>query len=193
MENSQVNIDEGSAAPDESHSQVAEISAAATEGADDEPNSNTTTIGTLSVENSVGNYCRICQQQTEEAVVGLGCQCQGELGRAHRTCMEQWFRTRHRNVCEVCQQVATNAPRQKFTKEFLGLAALAIAHSMPWPVKILLKVAASLFLEGVLTLLSLPMRSSVSTRNIGIALVSTGLAVIVAVLVLSFCRHLRRS
>ncbi|KAL2653971.1 hypothetical protein R1flu_022099 [Riccia fluitans] len=90
-------------------------------------------------------------------------------------------------------KVATNAPRQKFTKEFLGLAALAIAHSMPWPVKILLKVAASLFLEGVLALLSLPMRSSLSTRNIGIALVSTGLAVIVAVLVLSFCRHLRRS
>ncbi|KAL2653976.1 hypothetical protein R1flu_022104 [Riccia fluitans] len=193
MENSQVNIDEGSAAADESHNQVAEISAAATDGADDEPNSNTTTISTLSVENSVGNYCRICQQQTEEAVVELGCQCPGELERVHRTCMEQWFRSRHRNVCEVCRQVATNAPIQEFTVGFLGFAALAIAHSMPWPVKTLLKVAARLFVVGAFTLLSRPMRSSVSTRNIGIALVSTGLAVIVAVLVLSFCRHRRRS
>lgn len=52
--------------------------------------------------------CRVCQQKTEEPLVDLGCRCRGDLAKAHRTCIDFWFRTRGSNKCEICQQVAVN-------------------------------------------------------------------------------------
>ncbi|CAL4917202.1 unnamed protein product [Urochloa decumbens] len=54
--------------------------------------------------------CRVCQQKTEEPLVDLGCRCRGDLSKAHRTCIDVWFRTRGSNKCEICQQVAVNIP-----------------------------------------------------------------------------------
>ncbi|XP_020580116.1 uncharacterized protein LOC110024470 isoform X1 [Phalaenopsis equestris] len=54
--------------------------------------------------------CRICQQPSEEPLIDLGCGCRGELAKAHRSCIEIWFRTKGSNKCEICQQVAVNVP-----------------------------------------------------------------------------------
>ncbi|XP_039826187.1 E3 ubiquitin-protein ligase MARCHF11-like isoform X2 [Panicum virgatum] len=54
--------------------------------------------------------CRVCQQKTEEPLVDLGCRCRGDLAKAHRTCINVWFRTRGSNKCEICQQLAVNIP-----------------------------------------------------------------------------------
>ncbi|PVH31710.1 hypothetical protein PAHAL_9G218100 [Panicum hallii] len=43
--------------------------------------------------------CRVCQQKTEEPLVDLGCRCRGDLAKAHRTCIDVWFRTRGSNKC----------------------------------------------------------------------------------------------
>ncbi|RWR89517.1 E3 ubiquitin-protein ligase MARCH11 isoform X1 [Cinnamomum micranthum f. kanehirae] len=66
--------------------------------------------GCLSRSESDHEECRVCQQQSEEPLMDLGCQCRGELAKAHRSCIEIWFRTRGSNKCEICQQVATNVP-----------------------------------------------------------------------------------
>ncbi|XP_068651225.1 uncharacterized protein [Aristolochia californica] len=58
----------------------------------------------------VHEQCRVCQQQSEEALMDLGCHCRGELAKAHRSCIDMWFRTRGSNKCEICQQVAANVP-----------------------------------------------------------------------------------
>ncbi|URE06861.1 RINGv [Musa troglodytarum] len=56
------------------------------------------------------DQCRVCQQQTEEPFIDLGCRCRGELAKVHRSCIEIWFRTKGSNKCEICQQVASNVP-----------------------------------------------------------------------------------
>ncbi|KAJ6792904.1 Uncharacterized protein M6B38_237920 [Iris pallida] len=66
--------------------------------------------GCLSRSDSGHEQCRICQQPTEEPIIVLGCRCRGELSKAHRSCIEIWFRTRGSNKCEICQQVAANVP-----------------------------------------------------------------------------------
>ncbi|XP_062200420.1 uncharacterized protein LOC133903086 isoform X1 [Phragmites australis] len=68
--------------------------------------------GELARSDSFDDYeqCRICQQKTEEPLVDLGCRCRGDLAKAHRTCIDIWFRTRGSNKCEICQQVAVNIP-----------------------------------------------------------------------------------
>nr|BAJ85257.1 predicted protein [Hordeum vulgare subsp. vulgare] len=48
--------------------------------------------------------------KSEEPLVDLGCRCRGDLSKAHRTCIDVWFRTRGSNKCEICQQVAINIP-----------------------------------------------------------------------------------
>ncbi|RWR87730.1 E3 ubiquitin-protein ligase MARCH11-like protein [Cinnamomum micranthum f. kanehirae] len=53
---------------------------------------------------------RICHQQTEEALMDIGCRCRGELSKTHRSCIDFWFYSRGSNKCEICQQVATNIP-----------------------------------------------------------------------------------
>ncbi|XP_010251220.1 PREDICTED: uncharacterized protein LOC104593165 isoform X2 [Nelumbo nucifera] len=67
--------------------------------------------GCLSRNESSHEQCRVCQQQTEEPLIDLGCQCRGGLANAHRSCIDTWFRTRGSNKCEICQQVAANVPR----------------------------------------------------------------------------------
>lgn len=65
------------------------------------------TISTFSTD-SMTECCRICQQHTEEQLIELGCFCRGELAKAHRSCIEQWFSNKGTNKCEVCQHIATN-------------------------------------------------------------------------------------
>ncbi|BBN18268.1 hypothetical protein MPTK1_8g01170 [Marchantia polymorpha subsp. ruderalis] len=68
------------------------------------------TTSNFSVESATGDLCRICQQHSDEPVMELGCHCRGELAKAHRSCIEQWFGNKGTNKCEVCQHVATNVP-----------------------------------------------------------------------------------
>ncbi|KAF5180673.1 E3 ubiquitin-protein ligase march2-like isoform x1 [Thalictrum thalictroides] len=74
------------------------------------PAVSTTKKTSLSRSESFHDYCRVCQQQAEEALIDLGCQCRGGLAKAHRSCIDTWFRTRGSNKCEICQQVAINVP-----------------------------------------------------------------------------------
>eukprot|EP01018_Ginkgo_biloba_P031571 Gb_13751 [translate_table: standard] len=67
------------------------------------------TISSVSTD-SYAECCRICQQQTEEALVELGCECRGELAKVHISCTEVWFNNKGSNKCEICQHVATNIP-----------------------------------------------------------------------------------
>lgn len=53
-------------------------------------------------------FHRVCQHEKEEALIELGCQCRGGLAKAHRSCIDAWFRTRGSNKCEICQQMAAN-------------------------------------------------------------------------------------
>ncbi|KAG8382588.1 hypothetical protein BUALT_Bualt05G0093200 [Buddleja alternifolia] len=50
----------------------------------------------------------VCQEENEEVLINLGCQCRGGLAKAHRTCIIKWFNTRGSNKCEICQQIAVN-------------------------------------------------------------------------------------
>nr|XP_010919008.1 uncharacterized protein LOC105043237 isoform X1 [Elaeis guineensis] len=89
------------------HSKVSVSKSAAAEG--DEKIA-ATKKGCLPRSESYQEQCRVCQQQTEEPLIDLGCRCRGELAQAHRSCIELWFRTRGSNKCEICQQVAVNVP-----------------------------------------------------------------------------------
>lgn len=62
----------------------------------------------LSRTSSYQEQCRVCQQEKEEDLIVLGCQCRGGLGNAHRSCIDTWFSTRGSNKCEICQHVAVN-------------------------------------------------------------------------------------
>ncbi|XP_010553566.1 PREDICTED: E3 ubiquitin-protein ligase MARCH3 [Tarenaya hassleriana] len=64
--------------------------------------------GYLSRNSSSHEQCRVCQQEKEEALIELGCQCRGGLAKAHRSCIDAWFRTKGSNQCEICQVVAAN-------------------------------------------------------------------------------------
>ncbi|KAI0488373.1 hypothetical protein KFK09_028203 [Dendrobium nobile] len=64
----------------------------------------------LSRSESDREECRVCQQQTEELLIDLGCGCRGELSKTHKSCIMKWFRTRGSNKCEICQKVAANVP-----------------------------------------------------------------------------------
>ena len=48
-------------------------------------------------------FHRICQQPMDEPLIELGCHCRGELAKAHRTCIQQWFNNKGTNKCEVCR------------------------------------------------------------------------------------------
>ncbi|XP_010518172.1 PREDICTED: uncharacterized protein LOC104793511 [Camelina sativa] len=62
----------------------------------------------LSRNSSSHEQCRVCQQEKEEALIELGCHCRGGLAKAHRSCIDAWFRTKGSNQCEICQVVAVN-------------------------------------------------------------------------------------
>ncbi|XVF10259.1 hypothetical protein REPUB_Repub07fG0167100 [Reevesia pubescens] len=61
--------------------------------------------GYISRTTSSHEQCRVCQQEKEEGRIDLGCQCKGGLARAHRSCIDTWFRTKGSNICEICQQI----------------------------------------------------------------------------------------
>lgn len=64
----------------------------------------------LSRNSSSHDQCRVCQEEKEECLIDLGCQCRGGLAKAHRSCIDAWFRTRGSNICEICQQISSNVP-----------------------------------------------------------------------------------
>ncbi|CAN8254366.1 unnamed protein product [Cochlearia groenlandica] len=64
----------------------------------------------LSRNNSSHEQCRVCLQDKEEVLIELGCRCRGGLAKAHRSCIDAWFRTKGSNQCEICQAVAVNVP-----------------------------------------------------------------------------------
>uniref|UniRef100_A0A7N0UIH3 RING-CH-type domain-containing protein n=1 Tax=Kalanchoe fedtschenkoi TaxID=63787 RepID=A0A7N0UIH3_KALFE len=64
----------------------------------------------LSRNSSSHKQCRVCQQEKDEDLISLGCQCRGELAKTHRSCIDTWFRTKGSNRCEICQHVAVNVP-----------------------------------------------------------------------------------
>ncbi|XP_021900503.1 uncharacterized protein LOC110816567 isoform X3 [Carica papaya] len=66
--------------------------------------------GCLPRTSSSHEQCRVCQQEKEEVLIDLGCQCRGGLAKAHRSCIDTWFRTKGSNQCEICQSVAANVP-----------------------------------------------------------------------------------
>lgn len=66
--------------------------------------------GSMSRSESDREECRVCQQQTEEPLIDLGCGCRGELSKAHKSCIMKWFCTRGSNECEICQKLAVNVP-----------------------------------------------------------------------------------
>ena len=46
---------------------------------------------------------RVCQQEKEEVLIDLGCHCRGGLAKAHRSCIDTWFRSKGSNKCKICQ------------------------------------------------------------------------------------------
>nr|CAD1836190.1 unnamed protein product [Ananas comosus var. bracteatus] len=99
--------------------------------------------GCLPRSESYHEQCRICQQASEEPLVDLGCRCRGELAKAHRSCIDVWFRTKGSNKCEICQQVAANIPfpesqtsvssvAYKFTWYLCGFYERVIHRSNYW-------------------------------------------------------------
>ncbi|XP_075652082.1 uncharacterized protein LOC142622491 isoform X1 [Castanea sativa] len=64
----------------------------------------------LSRTTSSPEQCRVCQQEKEEVLIDLGCHCRGGLAKAHRSCIDTWFRSKGSNKCEICQELATNVP-----------------------------------------------------------------------------------
>lgn len=64
--------------------------------------------GNHSRTSSSYEQCRVCQQDKDEALIDLGCHCRGGLAKAHRSCIDTWFRTKGSNKCEICQGVAAN-------------------------------------------------------------------------------------
>jgi len=46
--------------------------------------------------------CRICHQQSPDKELIEPCNCQGSIGRVHRTCIEKWLTISKRNKCELC-------------------------------------------------------------------------------------------
>ncbi|KAF5729805.1 RING/U-box superfamily protein isoform 1 [Tripterygium wilfordii] len=66
--------------------------------------------GYLSRNSSSHEQCRVCQQEKDEVLIDLGCKCRGGLAKAHRSCIDTWFRTKGSNKCEICQNVTVNVP-----------------------------------------------------------------------------------
>ncbi|CAI9778737.1 unnamed protein product [Fraxinus pennsylvanica] len=74
-------------------------------------------------EKRVIRDCRICQLSSEENVncdsgrgdeefngilIELGCNCKGDLGAAHKSCAENWFKMKGDTICEICCANALN-------------------------------------------------------------------------------------
>ncbi|KAK1557957.1 hypothetical protein Q3G72_034721 [Acer saccharum] len=66
--------------------------------------------GYLSRSPSSHAQYRVCQQDKDEVLIDLGCQRRGGLAKAHRSCIDTWFRIRGSNRCDICQGIAANVP-----------------------------------------------------------------------------------
>ncbi|XP_072963851.1 uncharacterized protein [Typha angustifolia] len=86
------------------------LRSAVVEGGEKVGDSGVSKKGFLPRTESNHEQCRVCQEESEEPLVDLGCRCRGDLAKAHRSCIDIWFRTRGSNKCEICQQVAANIP-----------------------------------------------------------------------------------
>ncbi|WRX16988.1 zinc finger protein [Theobroma cacao] len=89
--------------------------------------------GYFSRTTSCHEQCRVCQQEKEEVLIDLGCQCKGGLAKAHRSCIDTWFHTKGSNKCEICQAVAVNvsAPESQPSVGILCLRERA-SNKNPW-------------------------------------------------------------
>lgn len=57
--------------------------------------------------------CRIChlanwENSNSEILIQLGCGCKNELGAAHLTCAQTWFKLKGNRLCEICGKIALN-------------------------------------------------------------------------------------
>ncbi|KAL0283400.1 UNVERIFIED_CONTAM: hypothetical protein Sangu_2893000 [Sesamum angustifolium] len=68
--------------------------------------------------------CRVCQEETEEVLINLGCQCRGGLAKAHQSCIIKWFNTRGSNKCEICQSVYSVSVSSLKSSRNSGIALL---------------------------------------------------------------------
>ncbi|KAF3785040.1 E3 ubiquitin-protein ligase [Nymphaea thermarum] len=82
---------------------------------------------------SYNERCRVCHEQSEEAIVELGCSCRGELAKAHRSCIQTWFCTKGSNKCEICHQVIGCGQWNQHL-EYLILEAQIVAGYVSCPV-----------------------------------------------------------
>ncbi|URD98084.1 RINGv [Musa troglodytarum] len=140
---------------------------------------------------------RVCQQQTEEVLVDLGCRCSGDLAKAHRSCIELWFHTKGSNKCEICQQIATNVPfseSQPITNNWFGRtnSAYAMGQRRAWGCFSPLLVAFVILLGGLLldVLISVSLGVTALPFNITIGAHAAVVAVQPPIGVPQFC-HVR--
>ncbi|MBA0794245.1 hypothetical protein Gohar_018595 [Gossypium harknessii] len=87
---------------------IAKLSKDAESTKEDLPHAASPKIGYFSRTTSAHEQCRVCQQEKEEGLIDLGCQCKGGLAKAHQSCIVTWFHTKGSNKCEICQAVAVN-------------------------------------------------------------------------------------
>jgi len=60
--------------------------------------------------------CRICHLSLESrnpmesglVAIELGCSCKDDLGAAHRSCAQTWFKIKGNKTCEICNSIARN-------------------------------------------------------------------------------------
>ncbi|MBA0824776.1 hypothetical protein Goarm_021421 [Gossypium armourianum] len=87
---------------------IAKLSKDAESTKEDLPHAASPKMGYFSRTTSAHEQCRVCQQEKEEGLIDLGCQCKGGLAKAHQSCIVTWFHTKGSNKCEICQVVAVN-------------------------------------------------------------------------------------
>ncbi|KAA3456987.1 March9 [Gossypium australe] len=106
---------------------IANLSKDAESTKEDLPHAASPKMGYFSRTPSAHEQCRVCQQEKEEGLIDLGCQCKGGLAKAHRSCIVTWFHTKGSNKCEICQVVAVNvtAPQPECS---VGILCLTSHH-----------------------------------------------------------------
>ncbi|KAB2037879.1 hypothetical protein ES319_D03G106300v1 [Gossypium barbadense] len=99
---------------------IAKLSKDAESTKEDLPHAASPKMGYFSRTTSAHEQCRVCQQEKEEGLIDLGCQCKGGLAKAHQSCIVTWFHTKGSNKCEICQVVAVNvtAPQPERSRNY---------------------------------------------------------------------------
>ena len=47
--------------------------------------------------------CRICYEADLREELLQPCSCRGSMAHAHRSCLELWMNTTHRDICQICR------------------------------------------------------------------------------------------